>query len=377
MSGPAPSDLRQLLVQRTAAAVDAARARDGEVSPTELESLERLSRLLDLRDKVAPKVPQRPWTVAIVLVLTLLLLSVLLFVRPHRTAIELEVDTTQVSFTVPTEQLLFERMDLTSLEASGLSRILLPPTLTAKLDGAISAPAPPITLTATEINGRRGSIGIAQIRPTGASGVRLALLDLGGQYRLSLRNAVNAIEVGVFGPVNVAVGGVGETLVDFVAPKGIVLEPGETVNLDFAFRDPSRAEATPQVPVLTPSFRQVDQYGDRQLSIVRTLSTVLGGNLYFESLGGATRQLRSGEALRFGEATGEMRTMRLRPDRLSLNFHGQVSDMTSGDGAERRSLMPTWLELLRAQHGLGLLWGSTLYLAGVAMGVLRWWKGSL
>lgn len=51
--------------------------------------------------------------------------------------------------------------------------------------------------------------------------------------------------------------------------------------------------------------------------------------------------------------------------------------MTSGDGAERRSLMPTWLELLRAQHGLGLLWGSTLYLAGVAMGVLRWWRGSL
>ena len=48
--------------------------------------------------------------------------------------------------------------------------------------------------------------------------------------------------------------------------------------------------------------------------------------------------------------------MRLRPDRLSLTFHGQVSDMTSGDGAERRSLMPTWLELLRAQHGLGLLW---------------------
>jgi hypothetical protein len=36
--------------------------------------------------------------------------------------------------------------------------------------------------------------------------------------------------------------------------------------------------------------------------------------------------------------------------------------------------MPTWLEWLRARHGLSLLWGTALYLFGLAVGVLRWWR---
>jgi hypothetical protein len=35
--------------------------------------------------------------------------------------------------------------------------------------------------------------------------------------------------------------------------------------------------------------------------------------------------------------------------------------------------MPTYLEWLRARHGLSLLWGTTLYLFGVIVGALRWW----
>jgi hypothetical protein len=93
-----------------------------------------------------------------------------------------------------------------------------------------------------------------------------------------------------------------------------------------------------------------------------------------ESLNGDTRQLRSGEPLRFGESNGEIRTVRLEPDHLSLSFHGWVRGMQTGSEETPRSLMPTWLEWLRARHGLTLLWGTTAYVFGLATAAVRWLK---
>jgi hypothetical protein len=47
--------------------------------------------------------------------------------------------------------------------------------------------------------------------------------------------------------------------------------------------------------------------------------------------------------------------------------------MTTGSGEGRRTLMPTYLEWMRARHGVSLLWGTTLYLFGLIAGALRWW----
>jgi hypothetical protein len=34
--------------------------------------------------------------------------------------------------------------------------------------------------------------------------------------------------------------------------------------------------------------------------------------------------------------------------------------------------MPTYLEWLKARHGLSLFWGTSLYLFGLAAAALRW-----
>jgi hypothetical protein len=49
--------------------------------------------------------------------------------------------------------------------------------------------------------------------------------------------------------------------------------------------------------------------------------------------------------------------------------------MVTGSADNPQNLMPTWLEWLKAQHGLSLLWGSTFYLFGLALTVSRWFKG--
>jgi len=109
-------------------------------------------------------------------------------------------------------------------------------------------------------------------------------------------------------------------------------------------------------------------------TVVRRISTVLSGILYFQSLAGKEYHLRHGQEIRFKSCEGEIRTLELKDDRIALAFHGRVKGMTTGSDENRISLMPTYLEWLSARHALSLLWGTTLYIFGLILTVMRWWR---
>ncbi len=160
-----------------------------------------------------------------------------------------------------------------------------------------------------------------------------------------------------------------------MSPRAIVLEPGPAVvDLDMTFVDLAGAAMSPQVPIETlgaaargrvrrsrPVHRPHDLDHRLRNSVLRVLERL-------------QRPLRSGEALRFERSSGEMRTVRLEPDHLTMSFNGRVEGMKIGSDESPRSLMPTWLDWLRAQHGLSLLWGTTVYLFGIGLAIVRWFK---
>jgi hypothetical protein len=376
VSKHAGEQLRRLLKERTASAIAEAIRSDRPAASEKIQALDRLARLVELQALAEAETHPRPWPLAALLAVTLLGVSLLLFAHVRETEIELEVNATELSFSLPSQQVLLENVSLTGLGVSGLSRIGLPDPLArdAALDGSDGGDVA-IRLATVQDGPRSGSINIGDVVPMADTDVWLRRADLPNQYRLSLRNPKVPIQADVVGPVLVSLAGVAPQRVDFVSPRAFVLEPGSgVVDLDLTFRDLERAGITPQVPVRGLAFFRVDEFADRGFSIVRTLSTIVSGTLYFESLNGATRSLRAGEALQFAHAAGEIRTIRLHDDQLSLNFHGRVSGMRTGSDESARSLMPTWLEWLRARHGLSLLWGSTIYLFGMVLAVVRWFK---
>lgn len=111
--------------------------------------------------------------------------------------------------------------------------------------------------------------------------------------------------------------------------------------------------------------------------MVRRLSTILSGTLYLEALDGRAYPLRYGEALDFDHAEGVIRSLDVQKEQTVLRFRGQVRGMRTGWADAQRSLMPTFLEWLKARHGLYLLWGTTLYILGLIGGILRWWGARL
>src|SRR5262249_31298623 len=92
---------------------------DGEVSPEKLDVLNRLARLVEVRDKtLATTVPR--WRIAALFAATLVLISLLLFLRVPETQVEMQLVVSEVGFVLPRPQLLTGLVNLRELNASGL-----------------------------------------------------------------------------------------------------------------------------------------------------------------------------------------------------------------------------------------------------------------
>lgn len=372
-----PKRLRDLLRQR-AAEVAAEVAQDGGPVPAEkLEQLERISRLVELCGGEAPK-PRRRWPMAVVVGGTLVLVSLLLFTRVAETEIELDVAAEEVGFSSPEPQVLADVMDLTTLGVSGLEEIRIPrsrgaPARTVRGPAGAAAaiqlsPAP---------DGGEGSISLAGLTLPAGAQVRLEPSESGRRVRVSLERAPQELRVDVYGTIRIGVAGEGAEILELASPRSILLRCGEErVDLDLGLADGAPGSLARQLLAEDLVLSRIEEYlGER--SLVRHVSTVLSGVLYFESLSGEARPLRPGEALRFKESRGEIRTLDLADDHLGLKFRGRVRDMATGSEEHPRSLMPTSLDWIRARHGLTLLWGTTLYLTGLVVSLLRWWRISI
>jgi hypothetical protein len=98
--------LDALVERQTRELLDEAVLTDGSVPRPRLETLVDLRTLAEMKPRQAP--PSHRWIPALVMVLTLLLMSGLLFIRVPSTEIELEIRATEVGFRVPTLQPLTE-----------------------------------------------------------------------------------------------------------------------------------------------------------------------------------------------------------------------------------------------------------------------------
>jgi hypothetical protein len=146
------------------------------------------------------------------------------------------------------------------------------------------------------------------------------------------------------------------------------------LDLDLTLAPGAAAPRWQQIEARDLQLYRVENEQDSDRPLVRPVSTILSGSIFFESVGGTERKLRPGEMLRFGGASGTFLTLDLRDDGIAATFQGDVRELRTGVGEHPRSLMPTLLDWLRQRQGLSLLWGTALYLFGVITTFRRWWR---
>lgn len=360
------SRLRALLAERSNAIAE--RALNGEeLAPAEVERLQLLAKLAELANAQRP--PRRARAPAVALAATLAIASLLLFARVGETEVEIETTVDELSFTLAAPQALTETMVLSALAAAPLRELRWP-------RGVASGAAEPVqalrVATAPSAAGG-GSVTLpSQVLPA-ATRVRLASRP---GLRLSLQPAPQ-LTVNLMGSLVLHTGAAAPLALALNAPAGLQLSAAGAeleLELEPAAAAPAAAPLALPLQVTRLAFERVDVAQQGPQSVVRRLSTIVAGELRLVALNNSTRKLRRGEMLRFEAASGTLQTLRHADGQLTVGFSGRVRGMSGGSADNPRPLMPTWLEWLRDRHGLSLLWGSGLYLAGLAMAAWRWWS---
>jgi hypothetical protein len=373
-----PTDLdrlRELLRRNAKTLTDEAIESGGEISAGKLEELGRLARLVEVR--AAEVQPHRArWPIAVLVGITLIVVSVLLFARVPETEIELDLVLSDVSFKLPRQQVLSGVIKLSTLGVSGQNEIRFPrvgtraeQTLRAS-EGLGSA----IRLTAVSDGKQQGTITLAPVTVPSETQFWLRPTDIPNAFRLTIKGSSLKLKVDVSGPVGVALAGMRYEELNFVSPQTIHLQAAANdVDIDLGFPSAPTKVFSPQLAATAVSLFSVTELLDDEHTIVNRVSTVVSGSIYFESLGGRELRLRSGEAISFESSQGEIRTLAMQEGQIAFAFHGKVRGMMAGMD-QKRSLMPTYLEWLRARHSLSLLWGTTLYILGLIISVRGWWR---
>lgn len=371
--------LRDLLRRQAEAASAEAVGAGGEVAAERVEALGRLARLVEIRQAAQPPRARRRWPAAVALGTTLLVVSVLLFARVPETEIELDLEVSELSFVSPREQTLAESMHLAALGASGLRSVRLPAGAggdESTVGGAGDAAAVRLSIDPAAANS--GSIDLANVTLAPGDRVWLRRSDPPADGRLSLQGRPAELRVDVFGAVQVESAENGAQRLDFTAPQTVFLQSGaDEVDLDLSFAASAGGGSagrrfSSQLGANDLALVEVEEFLDPGRTLVRRISSIESGSLYFVSLGDRERKLRPRETLAFERSQGELRTLRLQDGAIELKYHGRVRGLSTGVDASRRSLMPTCYEWLSARHSLSLLWGGAFYLFGLAAAAMRW-----
>jgi hypothetical protein len=307
--------------------------------------------------------------------LLIFLLSVL---RVRETEIALDLAVSELAIKLPDSQELTPALSLGGLGITGAEAIEIPhapggaPSFAMAQSNSAS-----LRVEKGHDGAREGTLDLDRLVPPQLAQIRIRTLGPPGSYRISLSQAPLEFHVSVSGPVRLLAIGEPQEQRDFDAPKSILVRNGDgTLNLDLDLAlDPAGAQKlAPTLDVESLVLQHIDPPRIGGRSVVRAVSTIEAGVLYWEAFDDKQRTLRPYEMLAFEQIHGQISALRLDPEQIHFRFQGEVRGMFLGAGDNRRSLMPTWLEWIRERHGLSLFWASALYLFGLAAGVVRWWN---
>jgi hypothetical protein len=366
--------LRALLHRKVRELSDGALERGGEIPADQLDAVNRLARLLEVRDKsFAAPLPR--WRIAMILAATLVLVSALLFLRVPTTEVELQLVVSEAGFVLAKPLVLLDLVNLAELEVTGLREIQFSDPAMSQLTAPSQDEQKSIRVAAMERNSESGTVTLNPLNLPAAVEVRVFEGRSPARCQVVLAGAPTTLRATLHGPVRIELPSSGTHTPVFEMPGSLLMGTGPNdVRLDLLFASGSRAAFAPQLTIEKLALSRIDVFQAPEGTTTQAVSTILSGVIYLESLSAAPRPLRARELLRFDEARGVIRALQLDNGHVTLAFRGTVRGMRSGWGDDPVSLMPTWLDWLRARHGLSLLWGTTLYLFGLVAAILRWWR---
>lgn len=361
--------LRKRFQEHSQAAIAEALRDDGKISKDRVDELDRVSRLIGLVELSRPK-PGRRWIVMVLLGLIVPLVGSLMFLRVRQTQIDLDLSCTALSFVVAQQKQILpnDGWELAELGVGGQ-------TSTVELPLSAAVPERKITggyvRMVVDKQKTSGTLNAQTLTLPTNTRVYISLLAAdAGRYRLTLQGADPSLVVQLSGPVHLDAGTNSMTLVT-IDSSSVHCGTGEC-NLDIT---PSASGLIKfsEIQINDLSLVSMSPTGEDSRAVGQQLSTILSGRVILNALNGKESTLREGDRLQLKNASGFLRVSRSKNDQFDVRFSGNASDLAIHHGATSSILMPTWLESLQASPHFSLLWGTSMYVFGLLLGIMRWW----
>ncbi len=371
------AELKDLLRRQAAEACDRALDDGGGISAEETDELERLARLVKILGQTETR-PRRPrWPIAAALAATLAIMSVLLFLRVPATNVDMDLEVDELAFVMARSETLNAAIPLAELGAAGLAALRLPRSKdsSGQAHAGSDKTWPQIQLSVAEPGqGQvRGRMTLAPLTPPAGARIWLRKTRVPSQYSLSLQHDEIDVKLTLRGWLTLRSLDSAVVERNFGRGKAMLLM-GRERTVDITMRVAEGAQATFARVIPVSALKLLKSHQDTVGQTPVEDSTIRAGTIHFSDLDDVSRPLRAGERLRLKLSEGHIRALSLAEDHVSFSFHGRLTELTSGEGRGRRSLMPTYLEWLSDQYALSLLWGAVVYVFGLALAIMRWWR---
>lgn len=364
MTGPAPAGhLRTLLTRRVREVVDRVGAGE-EPTKEEVDSLDRLSRLVNMEQSVL-RAQQRRLAGLLLLGLAIIAATLVLTIRVWWDGdIAVDAEVTALSF-VPAEPtwlvagLAVDRLELRDVDSIRVTQ------LRGRRDTTL-VPLGVLTLTPRDGSDRRHYITIASLAAAETSLVSLRLPD-SGVVRADFRPAAPSFDASADSVVEVhSEDGVMQLNFDRTGQLRVFHGTGP---IAVTWRSANgQSELPAPLRVTRLDLFAIDTRNGEPVSTLRR------GAVYRESLGRDSVRLRRDETLTIDRPDGLLRSLVAQGNGITLFFRGRAGDVSTAIAGVQQTLRPTLLEWARAQNGVWWLWTTILGIAGVLLGVRRWWR---
>lgn len=343
----------------------------GSVTEEEVASLERLARLTQLA-RGADRRRRRTVAVATV-VAGALVATALAALRVRSTDVLIDVHVSEVRFRLgggAAAALFSHRVPVAWLDARGVEAVTVPSAVahrrTTYRRPDFHLETTPDTSGTVDLQPREAAVGAL---------VTLRLGDAPRSYEMRVSGDQGEYQIVVAGRITLAVGEEPLTTVPLQRPSLIRVHPdSSTLAFNLGLADHVDRVLLLETTVIDSLFLFRDALiGDAVTGRRLLVSSIDSGSLAYESLDRAPKLLRRGETLWLAGSQGRLWDVQLGERGISLRYQGRVRRMHTGAGSARRNLMPSWMEWLSGRAAIPFVWGTTLYLLGAVLAVLRWW----
>jgi hypothetical protein len=320
-----------------------------------------------------PADPARRWPVILLALGIFLIPGLLISLKVPSIDIQIGLLVSELTWHQKQSGEIMGPLGLESLGVSSFASINLPRTREADAE---QLSEPPSSFQIQE--GAEGQISLDTIHAE--PGTRLTISRVPGQagaalYLLGDETSANII---LRGDIAISTGGMRLGHRDFGRGRPAQVRAADPISLglDMRFSGDSVVSFPAHIMISSLSLQKLEEAEIAGARTHRPVSTVLEGEVFNESMGGASFPLRKGEWLTLDGVDGELRSLEMTAEGIRLDFHGTVTELAVGSRNHTRSLMPNRLEWFSERHSVKLLWGAFLWLLTTLLGVIRWWTHS-